>query len=168
MLSINQQPPQSGHGLRKERISMNLSEIIRNNEVDDRTFGKYVKERREALGMSIRGLASELKVSAAYISDIEKGNRYAPSQGKLDKLIEVLRIPEEYRVAFNDLASATHGFTYEDINPYLGRTAIARKALRRADELNLPESYWVSFIEQMDQLEAEQLKALEKDSELPD
>ena len=156
------------HGLRKERISMNLIEIIRNNEVDDRTFGKYVKERREALGMSIRGLASELKVSAAYISDIEKGNRYAPSQGKLDKLIEVLRIPEEYRVAFNDLASATHGFTYEDINPYLGREPHARVALRKAEKMGLSDSFWISVIEQMDQAEAEQLKALEEDSEMPD
>ena len=123
---------------------------------------------QEALGMSIRGLAAELKVSAAYISDIEKGNRYAPSQEKLERLIEVLQIPEEDRVAFNDLASATHGFSYEDINPYLGREPHARVALRKAEKMGLSDSFWISVIEQMDQAEAEQLKALEEDSEMPD
>lgn len=68
---------------------MSLREYVEKNIVDEKTFGTYLKGRREALGMSIRGLAAELKVSAAYISDIEKGNRYAPSQEKLERLIEV-------------------------------------------------------------------------------
>lgn len=81
---------------------------------------------QESLNMSLRGLASELKVSAAYISDIEKGNRYAPSQEKLVRLMEILQIPEDDQQAFSDLASATHGFSYGDINPYLGRQPHAR------------------------------------------
>ena len=52
---------------------MSLKEYVENNIVDEKTFGSYLKSRRESLNMSLRGLASELKVSAAYISDIEKG-----------------------------------------------------------------------------------------------
>ena len=118
--------------------------------------------------MSIRGLAAKLKVSAAYISDIEKGNRYAPSQEKLDRLIEVLQIPKEDEMAFNDLASATHGFSYEDINPYLGREPHARVALRKAESKGLSDSFWISIIQQMDREEAEQLKAMEEEERLPD
>ena len=140
---------------------MSLREYVEKNVVDEKTFGNYLKKRRESLGMSIRGLAAELKVSAAYISDIEKGNRYAPSQEKLERLIEVLQIPEDDRLAFNDLASATHGFSYEDINPYLGREPHARVALRKAEKMGLSDSFWISVIEQMDQEEAEQLKAME-------
>ena len=147
---------------------MSLREYVERNVVDEKTFGTYLKKRRESLGMSIRGLAAELKVSAAYISDIEKGNRYAPSQEKLERLIEVLQIPEDDRLAFNDLASATHGFSYEDINPYLGREPHARVASRKAEKMGLSDSFWISVIEQMDQEEAEQLKAMEEDSEMPD
>ena len=147
---------------------MSLREYVEKNVVDEKTFGNYLKKRRESLGMSIRGLAAELKVSAAYISDIEKGNRYAPSQEKLERLIEVLQIPEDDRLAFNDLASATHGFSYEDINPYLGREPHARVALRKAEKMGLSDSFWISVIEQIDQEEAEQLKAMEEDSEMPD
>ena len=120
---------------------MSLREYVERNVVDEKTFGTYLKKRRESLGMSIRGLAAELKVSAAYISDIEKGNRYAPSQEKLERLIEVLQIPEDDRLAFNDLASATHGFSYEDINPYLGREPHARVALRKAEKMGLSDSF---------------------------
>ena len=147
---------------------MSLREYVEKNVVDEKTFGNYLKKRRESLGMSIRGLAAELKVSAAYISDIEKGNRYAPSQEKLERLIEVLQIPEDDRLAFNDLASATHGFSYEDINPYLGRESHARVALRKAEKMGLSDSFWISVIERMDQEEADQLKELENDSEMPD
>lgn len=147
---------------------MSLREFVEKNIVDEKTFGTYLRKRRESLGMSIRGLAAELKVSAAYISDIEKGNRYAPSQEKLERLMEVLQIPEEDRLAFNDLASATHGFLYEDINPYLGREPHARVALRKAEKMGLSDSFWISVIERMDQEEADQLKELENDSEMPD
>ena len=71
-------------------------------------------------------------------------------------------------MAFNDLASATHGFSYEDINPYLGREPHARVALRKAEKMGLSDSFWISVIERMDQEEADQLKELENDSEMPD
>ena len=147
---------------------MSLREFVEKNIVDEKTFGTYLRKRRESLGMSIRGIAAELKVCTAYISDIEKGNRYAPSQEKLERLIEVLQIPEDDRLAFNDLASATHGFSYEDINPYLGREPHARVALRKAEKMGLSDSFWISVIERMDQEEADQLKELENDSEMPD
>ena len=154
--------------IRKDKDIVSLKEYVENNTVDEKTFGSYLKSRMESLNMSLRGLASELKVSAAYISDIEKGNRYAPSQEKLVRLMEILQIPEDDQQAFSDLASATHGFSYGDINPYLGRQPHARVALRKAEKLGLSDSFWISVVEQMDQAEAEQLKALEEDRDLPD
>lgn len=43
-----------------------------------------------------------------------------------------------------------------------------RVALRKAEKLGLSDSFWISVVEQMDQAEAEQLKALEEDRDLPD
>ena len=106
---------------------MNLKEIMMSTEVDGHTFGIFVRERREELGHSVRSFAKLLGCSAAYLSDIEKGNRYAPKK-YLDKIFEVLGLPEEYRQDFEDLAAATRGFLYEDINPYLGQQPLARVA----------------------------------------
>ena len=62
-----------------EDIIMTLKEFLfTNTEIDRFSFGKFVRQRREELGMSVRTLASELELTPAYISDIEKGNRSAP------------------------------------------------------------------------------------------
>ncbi len=42
---------------------------------DDRTVGEWLKDNREAKGLSLRKLAAQLELSPSYISDIENGNR---------------------------------------------------------------------------------------------
>ena len=43
-------------------------------------FGEFVKERREQLQKTLRGFATEVGISAAYLCDIENGNRKAPEK----------------------------------------------------------------------------------------
>jgi transcriptional regulator with XRE-family HTH domain len=50
-----------------------------------KTFGDRIREFREAKDKSLRELARELEVSAAFLSDVELGRRY-PSDDVLDKL----------------------------------------------------------------------------------
>ena len=74
---------------------MTLKEFLfTNSEIDRFSFGQFVRQRREELGMSVRNLAGELELTPAYISDIEKGNRSAP-KSKFDELRNLLDIPEE-------------------------------------------------------------------------
>ncbi len=128
---------------------MTLTEfLLTNTETDRFSFGKFVRQRREELGMSVRTLAGELELTPAYISDIEKGNRSAP-KSKFDELRELLRISEAESTDFADLASATRNNQYEDINPYLGRQPLARVALRKARDYNISDDQWKEFIEQM-------------------
>ena len=147
--------------LRKEKDIVNLKELRMSKEIDEYTFGKYVRERREALGKSVRGFAEELGMTAAYLSDIEKGNRYAPKK-YLEKLMEKFDIPEEDKGTFEDLASATRGYTYEDINPILGGQPLAREALRKFKETNIPEEkcdeLWITFMREFDRIAEEQLQ----------
>ncbi len=42
-------------------------------------FGQFVQERRKRPGITLRGFAEQLDVAPAYMSDIEKGSRYAPT-----------------------------------------------------------------------------------------
>ena len=125
---------------------MNLNEIIERKDIDEHTFGKYLRYRREAFNKSVRTLAGELGITAAYLSDIENGNRSAPTNF-LDKIISVLKIPEDEKQAFYDLASATRGFSYTDINPYLGQSKAARVALRTARDRNLTDEGWDEILE---------------------
>lgn len=127
---------------------MDLKKIMKSKDVDEHTFGIFVRKCREEKGYSVRAFAKMLGCSAAYLSDIEKGNRYAPKK-YLDKIFEVLGLPNEDRQDFEDLAAATRGYQYEDINPYLGKQPLARVALRTAMERNPSDEYWKSFIEGM-------------------
>lgn len=41
---------------------------------DNERFGAYLRERREAAGLSLRGLAGRLGVQPAYLSEVERGD----------------------------------------------------------------------------------------------
>ncbi len=112
------------------------------------SFGEYVKARREALGKSIRGLAQELDMTPAYLSDIEKGNRYAPEK-YLSRMIEMLCITGEDTYFFYDLAGKSRNNNYPDLVEYIGKTELARVALRFARDLNISNSQWQDFIDEI-------------------
>lgn len=127
---------------------MKLKELMMSNTVDEKSFGQFVRECREERGHSVRAFAQMLGCSAAYLSDIEKGNRYAP-KNYMDKIFEVLGLPEEDRQDFEDLAGATRGFQFEDINQYFGEQPLARIAMRKAMQRKPSDDYWMNFIQGM-------------------
>ena len=127
---------------------VDLNEIIESKTANEHTFGRYIRERRELLGKTVRGFAKELDITPAYLSDIEKGNRYAP-KAKLELIFKLLEVPEDQREAFMDMASLTRG-EFEDINPYLGQNHLARVALRTAEKKNLSDEKWKEIIRMMD------------------
>ena len=152
--------------LERKKDIVNLKELRLSKEIDEHTFGMYIRERRESLGKSVRGFAQELGMTAAYLSDIEKGNRYAPKK-YLEKLREKLAIPEEDKGIFEDLASATRGYTYEDINPILGGQPLAREALRKFKVADIPgekcDELWITFMKEIDKIVEEQLQHMEEE-----
>ncbi len=121
---------------------MDLNEIVK--EADEHSFGKFIRERRELLGKTVRSFAKELEITPAYLSDIEKGNRYAP-KAKLELMFQLLDLPEDQKQSFMDLASLTRG-EFEDIQPYLGKNHVARKALRVAKQKDISDEVWEEFI----------------------
>ena len=59
------------------------------------TFGELIKRKRDENGMNLRDLAAAIKVSAAYISFIERGKAGPPSEEKIIKLAGVLNIDSD-------------------------------------------------------------------------
>ena len=79
---------------------MKPSTLFFNKDINNREkFGVWLKTCRKEQDMSIRELANELGLSAAYISDIEKGNRKAPVN-HLEKLAKISYIFHKKRVTF--------------------------------------------------------------------
>ena len=110
------------------------------------TFGKFIRERREVLGKSLRSVAAEIEMAPAYLSDVEKGNRWPPSR-YLKKLAEVLQIPGSEMNTYYDLVGEVREGDYPDLTDYIGKTDLARVALRVARDNDIPDAKWQAFID---------------------
>lgn len=114
---------------------------------NETAFGKFIEERRKALGLTLRGFAAELDIAPAYMSDIEKGRRYPPDK-KLDEIAQILNLQEEEKAHMLDLAALTKTKTVSsDLPEYIMEKDLARVALRRAKSGNLSDEGWREVIE---------------------
>ncbi|MGN0645426.1 MAG: helix-turn-helix domain-containing protein [Mogibacterium kristiansenii] len=68
-------------------------------------FGKFIEAKRKALGMTLCGLAAELNIAPAFMSDIEKGHLYPPQKEKLYEMAAILKLNEEDTNTMFDLAA---------------------------------------------------------------
>ena len=118
---------------------------------DKYTFGKCIRRQREELGISVRGLAKNLNISPVYLSDIERGNRYAPVKSKiLNGLIETLKIPDDQIDSFYDMAYATKG--YSEYNKYLMENRNVRDFLRKVMKADFSSLEWTYINEVLDDM----------------
>ncbi|MBR3409110.1 MAG: helix-turn-helix transcriptional regulator [Paludibacteraceae bacterium] len=120
------------------------------------SFGKYIEGKRKAQGMTLRGLAAELGIAPAFMSDIEKGHRYPPNKEKLYELARILHLSEADTNTMFDLAAAEKENTVSpDLPEYIMNGSNVRVALRLARDKGIPDAAWQKVI---DMLEAEETK----------
>ncbi len=114
---------------------------------NEQVFGKFIEERRKALGITLRGFAAELDIAPAYMSDIEKGRRYPPDK-KLDDIARILKLEGTNKEKLFDLAALTRVNTVSpDLPEYIMDKDLARVALRRAKAGNLSDEGWQEVID---------------------
>ncbi len=58
----------------------------------EQTFGSFVREKRQSIGLSLRTLAAKLDLSPVYMSNIENDRRAAPSREYLERLEQELQL----------------------------------------------------------------------------
>lgn len=114
-----------------------------------RTFGSFLEIKRKEKSLSIRKLAELLKITPAYLSDIEKGRRYAPDKEKLEEIARILVLSEEEINVMFDLAGETKGEIPPDLPEYILEKDIVKVALRTANKSNASDEDWKRFIEQL-------------------
>jgi transcriptional regulator with XRE-family HTH domain len=99
------------------------------------TLGEYVRQKREAAGLSQRGLAQEAGVSFSNISRLESGFHTTPTPGLLKNIADVLDIDLAELLSYLGIEVAGAG----SLNDYLRRdydlpdegVAEAKKAIER-------------------------------------
>lgn len=60
------------------------------------TFGGYIRKQRTLRGMGLREMGRQIGISSAYMSDIEKDKRAAPSKDVIEKIGHLLELNSEY------------------------------------------------------------------------
>lgn len=114
-------------------------------------LGNFIKEKRDALGKTMREMAKALDLSTAYISDIEKGNR-KPSDAVLDKIADFLQLENTERSNLYDLAAEEKGGTApHDVSSYITQNKPALVALRKAQSMGATKKDWENFVSQLEQ-----------------
>ena len=118
----------------------------------EQTVGSYVREKRMARGLSLRGLAAKLEVSPVYMSNMENDRRPAPAKAKLDHLIEILSLRQEDVERLLDLAARSRTRQVSaDLPEYIMERDIVRAALRTAKEVDATDEEWQEFINRITQ-----------------
>ena len=122
-------------------------------------FGKFIEQKRKAMGMTLRGLAAEWGIAPAFMSDIEKGHRYPPNRDKLYELARILKLNAEDKDTMSDLAAGEreNGIS-PDLPEYIMGNDKARAALRMARDNNASEKTWQKVIELLEAEEADEDK----------
>lgn len=121
-------------------------------------FGKFIEQRRKAIGITLRGLAAELNIAPAYMSDIEKGHRYPPNREKLYEMARVLQLNTKDTNDMFDLAAGEkENMISPDLPEYIMSNEKARVALRMARDNNASEATWQKVIEMLEQEEKEKI-----------
>ena len=116
----------------------------------NQTFGAFVRQKRMALGISLRGLAARLGLSPVYMSIIETDRKPAPAKEHLDRLAEELHLSKEERELFLDLAAASQKMKVPaDLPEYIMERDIVRAALRTAKEVDATDEEWQEFIDRI-------------------
>lgn len=117
-------------------------------------FGEFIKEKRSAIGMTLRGLAASLDIAPAFMSDIEKGHRYPPNKEKLYEMARILRLSEEDTNTMFDLAAKEReNAVSPDLPEYIMNNENVRVALRMARDKGASNAAWQKVIEILEQEE---------------
>ncbi len=125
-------------------------------------FGKYIETKRKEKGINLRKFAELIdNMAPAYLSDIEKGNRYPPDRDKIAKMADVLGLTAEETADLYDLAAFDRASVEKekssavssDLPEYIMSNEKLRVALRMARDTGADDDDWIKVIEMLEQKE---------------
>lgn len=116
----------------------------------EQTFGSFVREKRQSIGLSLRTLAAKLDLSPVYLSNIENDRRPAPTRAYLERLEQELHLSKVETEQMLDLAAKSQNNRVSaDLPDYIMNREIVRAALRTAKEADATDQEWQDFIDRI-------------------
>jgi len=111
---------------------------------DRQMFGAFLKIKRNEREIPIRLMAERVGIKPGYFNDIESGRRTPIELDLLDRIVETLRLSDEDRQTFFDLAGKAREAAPPDLTGYINNTQKARIALRVAKD-KATDADWEQF-----------------------
>jgi transcriptional regulator with XRE-family HTH domain len=115
----------------------------------DNTFGKFLKDKRQQNGLSLRALGKQVKLSHIYLYNIESGKKAPPNDEIIKRLANALNLDEKSRLLFFDIAAqckssidSDNYYIPVDISKYLNENEDARNVIREANKKEQHNSFW--------------------------
>ena len=116
----------------------------------EQTFGSFLREKRMARGLTLRGMAAKLDLSPVYLSNIENDRRTAPTRAYLERLEQELHLNKAETEQMLDLAAKSQNNRVSaDLPDYIMDREIVRAALRTAREADATDQEWQDFIDRI-------------------
>ena len=116
----------------------------------EQTFGSFVREKRQSIGLSLRTLAAKLDLSPVYLSNIENDRRPAPTRAYLERLEQELHLNKAETEQMLALAAKSQNNRVSaDLPDYIMDREIVRAALRTAREADATDQEWQDFIDRI-------------------
>ena len=116
--------------------------------MEELTFGKYLSALREGKDVTLRELARQIGVSAAFLSDVEKDRKPPLTAERLVKVVTTLHLSKEEADQLNIIAGKQKGTIAPDLPVYIMNDFVSN-ALRTAKDLDAGEEDWLRFIEEL-------------------
>jgi transcriptional regulator with XRE-family HTH domain len=119
--------------------------------VQEKTFGKFITEKRLEKEITLRRFASMLDISPVYVCNIEKDRRPAPKDDVLERILQILLLRKEEREEMYDLAAKSKNASVVsgDLPDYIMEKDIVRVALRTAKDVDATDVEWQEFIQKL-------------------
>jgi transcriptional regulator with XRE-family HTH domain len=132
-------------------MSIKLTKKLATRGEKMKKFGEFIAEKRKSREITLRGMAEQLDISPAYLSDIEKSRRNPPDLALLEKIAEVLNLSQEDKETMFELAGQDREEIPPDLPGYIMEKPTARKALRLASNKGTPDEFWEAVIKKLDE-----------------
>lgn len=113
-------------------------------------FGEFIAAKRKEQGITLRGMADELNITAPYLSDIEKSRRNPPEIDTLERIVKILKLSTTDKAIMFDYAGEDRKQIAPDLPDYIMDLPAARTALRKARDMGKQEDFWRELSDKLD------------------
>ena len=119
-------------------------------------FGLFLREKRLQKDLSLRRLAELSGLSHIYLYNVENGKKAPPSDKSLIKLANALKLDNESKILFFDLATKSKfeydkGNFYSPINiaRYINEQSNVKNVIREADKQEKSNEFWDELLKDL-------------------